>query len=293
MKHIFIILFSFLINLTIAQQNKIDHLELLFDQGHYKMVFKKSKRLLNKEEFSNNSSLLFFNSISEFILCKNNSKFSLDNSVENYKKACNSDIDHHLRSSYHNYIHVLKNEMISRVIELKQKGKKRKGQDLVGVYNELFKNEPINYNDLNTNINKADPIASVNNSGKGANAVLKYAKKHLGVPYVYGGTSRKGFDCSGYTQHVYAHFGYSIPRTAQNQSMNIDKIKLKNVKTGDLLFYGKNKNKITHVGIAINNKGEVLQMIHASSSKGISITNVITNSYWEPKLQFAGRVIDQ
>ena len=290
MKWIFFLTFSFSLYFINGQKNQIDHLELLFDQGHYKMVYKKSSRFLKKEQFSSNYSVLFFNSISEFMLSENNNKFSLERSVENYKKVCFSDADYHIRGIYYNYIHDFKNEMISRVIDLKQRGKKKKGKQLVSTYNEIFKDQPIVYNDLTLIENKEDQ-STINVSSKSESTeLLDYAKKYLGVPYVYGGTSKKGFDCSGYTQHVYAHHGSSIPRTAQNQSQYVKKIKLKNVKTGDLLFYGKNKNKITHVGIAINNKGEDLKMIHASSSKGISITNVINNSYWEPKIQFAGRV---
>ena len=60
------------------------------------------------------------------MLSEDNGKFSIERSLENYKKVSDSDIDQQLRISYHNYIHNLKNNMISRVINLKQKGKKRK-----------------------------------------------------------------------------------------------------------------------------------------------------------------------
>ena len=48
-------------------------------------------------------------------------------------------------------------------------------------------------------------------------ALVKYAKKFLGVPYVFGGTTPKGFDCSGLVQHVYGHFGINITRTTKTQ----------------------------------------------------------------------------
>ena len=120
--------------------------------------------------------------------------------------------------------------------------------------------------------------------------IIAYAKTYIGIPYVYGGNNRKGFDCSGFTKDVYINYNHSLPRTAQDQSNFCEKVKLKNIKSGDLLFFGKSSSKISHVGIAIKNNGEELKMIHASSSKGIIISTVTTNSYWSEKFQFAGRV---
>jgi len=292
MKWFFLLSFSCILYFINGQKNQVDYLELLYDQGHYKMVYNKSNRLLKKDKLTQNTSVLFFNSFSEFMLSNNKNKFSFERSISNYKKACLTDTNYHFRKIYHNYIHDFKNEIIVRVIDLKEKGKKKQGQKIVNTYNELFKNESIEYNNLIINDTKKNLSQKEERPLAQSSDLLDHAKKYLGVPYVYGGSNSKGFDCSGYTQHVYTHFGYSIPRTAQHQSQKLKKIKLKKVKTGDLLFYGKNKGKITHVGIAIKNKGEDLKMIHASSSKGISITTVINNSYWEPKLQFAGRVIN-
>ncbi|MDO4554643.1 MAG: C40 family peptidase [Lachnospiraceae bacterium] len=95
--------------------------------------------------------------------------------------------------------------------------------------------------------------------------VVSYAKKFLGNPYRYGGTSlTKGTDCSGFTQSIYKHFGYSIPRTSSSQRSAGSKVSsLSKAKAGDLIcYYG-------HVALYMGNN----KIIHASSVKtGIKIS---------------------
>ena len=98
-----------------------------------------------------------------------------------------------------------------------------------------------------------------------------YAKELLGVPYLWGGTSTKGMDCSGFTKTVYLMNGMVIPRDASQQIMageNVDtRLDFKNLEKGDLMFFGKKatdstKQRVTHVGIWLDNgQGE---FIHAS-----------------------------
>ena len=98
------------------------------------------------------------------------------------------------------------------------------------------------------------------------NDVVTYAQKFVGNPYKYGGTSlTKGTDCSGFTQSVYKHFGYKIPRTSYSQRKTGKRVtSLKNAKTGDLIcYYG-------HVAIYMGKN----KIIHASNKKtGIKISN--------------------
>ncbi|MDO4711729.1 MAG: NlpC/P60 family protein [Peptostreptococcaceae bacterium] len=80
-----------------------------------------------------------------------------------------------------------------------------------------------------------------------ASGVAGIAMKYLGTPYVYGGTSPSGFDCSGFTQYVYRQVGISLPRTSGSQARAGQYVSLSNIKSGDLL-YGPG-----HVGIYIGN----------------------------------------
>ncbi len=157
MKWFFIISFNSVVFIINGQKNQVDYLELLYDQGHYKMVYNKSKRLLKKDEISQNYSILFFNSLSEFMLSSNKNKFSIERSISNYKKVYVSEDNDHIRKIYHNYIHDFKNEFVVKVIDLKEIGKKKQGQKLITIYNELFINESIDYNDLKIIHPKEDP----------------------------------------------------------------------------------------------------------------------------------------
>lgn len=95
--------------------------------------------------------------------------------------------------------------------------------------------------------------------------VANYAKKFVGNPYKYGGTSlTKGADCSGFTQSVYKHFGYKIPRTSSAQRGAGKKVSWSKKKKGDLICYS------GHVAIYIGNN----KIVHASTKKtGIKITS--------------------
>ncbi|UZW14261.1 C40 family peptidase [Clostridium pasteurianum] len=92
--------------------------------------------------------------------------------------------------------------------------------------------------------------ATVGATTKGQ-AVVSYAKKFIGVNYVYGGESPKGFDCSGFTKYVYNHFEVKLPHHAADQYKYGKSVSKSNLKAGDLVFFGKSASGIYHVGIYI------------------------------------------
>lgn len=121
-----------------------------------------------------------------------------------------------------------------------------------------------------------------NGSAKGA-AIAAYAKQFVGYPYVYGGSSPSGFDCSGFTMYVYQRFGYSLPHTAtgQWQSGLGNKVwGISALQPGDLVFFNdpsRNAGKAcSHAGIYIGNS----QFIHSSSSSGGVIISSLTSGYY-------------
>jgi len=118
-------------------------------------------------------------------------------------------------------------------------------------------------------------------------SVIKTARKYLGVPYVYGGESPKGFDCSGFTRYVFDKFGVDLPRTAQGQSSVGTKITRSDLSPGDLVFFNTERSgSINHVGIYAGGN----QFIHASRTKGITITSM-DDSYYKNSLVTSRRVI--
>ncbi|WP_338751927.1 C40 family peptidase [Bacillus sp. FJAT-52991] len=119
-------------------------------------------------------------------------------------------------------------------------------------------------------------------------SMVSYGKKFMGVPYVFGGTTPKGFDCSGFTQYVYKHHGVSIPRTTGEQYSVGTSVAKSELKPGDLVFFKNTyKQGISHVGIYAGNN----QVLNATTSKGIDLVS-LSNSYWGPKYAGAKRLVD-
>lgn len=133
-----------------------------------------------------------------------------------------------------------------------------------------------NSNKGNTSTNKGSSSNKGNTStGYNVNKLIQTAKSVMGVPYVWGGQSPSGFDCSGFIHFAYNDAGMKMGRTNTggyyNRSYHIN-----NPQPGDLVFFsGTYKSGISHMGIYLGNG----DFIHAGSSTGVTIANV-SNSYW-------------
>ncbi|WP_067620294.1 C40 family peptidase [Alicyclobacillus acidiphilus] len=116
-------------------------------------------------------------------------------------------------------------------------------------------------------------------------AIIAFAESFMGTPYVWGGTSPSGFDCSGFTQYVMAHFGVYISRTSEEQFAAGVPVSENDLQPGDLVFFSTYAPGATHVGIYIGNG-----LMVDSQDMGVSIDSVF-NSYWGPKYIGARRYI--
>ncbi len=93
---------------------------------------------------------------------------------------------------------------------------------------------------------------------RGREHLVSYARRFLGVPYLWGGTTSCGFDCSGFTQTVFRVCGYRLPRDASQQAtLGRDIAFVEEARPGDLAFFGDEENKITHVGLVLGD-GKIL-----------------------------------
>lgn len=114
--------------------------------------------------------------------------------------------------------------------------------------------------------------------------VVSYALKYVGNKYRYGGSSlTKGTDCSGFTMAVYKKFGYSLYHNAYQQLKETKSVKMKNIRPGDLIFYGRSKKSCSHVALYIGN-GKV---VHASTES----TGIVVSDYNYRKYVGVGRVL--
>jgi len=102
-----------------------------------------------------------------------------------------------------------------------------------------------------------------------SNSVLAYASNFLGIPYVWGGTSPLGFDCSGFTQYVFLHFGVNLPRVSEDQQNVGTLVSRANLQPGDLVFFG---TPAHHVGIYVGN-GKMINAPHTGSVIRIQTLN--------------------
>jgi cell wall-associated NlpC family hydrolase len=129
---------------------------------------------------------------------------------------------------------------------------------------------------------------------KEVNKITEYAGKFTGVRYKAGGSTPKGFDCSGFTQYVFNKFNYRLPRTTGEQSKTGVAVNRKELRPGDLVFFrGTNKKSkaARHVGIVVeaNGKGN-FRFIHASTSRGVTVSSG-TESYYKPRYLLARRIV--
>ena len=147
-------------------------------------------------------------------------------------------------------------------------------EELVGGYGGWYK--------IEQGYVSSDYVAQVDasvaaSSGKGSQ-IAQYALQYVGCPYVYGGSSPSGFDCSGFTTYVMKHFGYSINRTASSQMDNGTSVSKSQLQPGDLVFFnsGNSSKRATHVGIYTGNG----QFVHASTSTTGVIISDLNSSYY-------------
>ncbi|HZT12810.1 MAG TPA: C40 family peptidase [Candidatus Baltobacteraceae bacterium] len=118
-----------------------------------------------------------------------------------------------------------------------------------------------------------------------AKNLTRDALRFLGTPYVFGGTSSSGFDCSGFVQHVFAMLGVAVPRTADAQYYAGRRTK-GGMRAGDLVFFQTYEPGPSHVGIYLGNG----KFVHASSSHGVMVSS-LSDSYWAERYLGAKRVL--
>lgn len=111
----------------------------------------------------------------------------------------------------------------------------------------------------------------------------------LGTPYVYGGTSRSGLDCSGFVLQVFTPFGVRLPRQSADQARAGVPVEMADLQAGDLLFFDtEGRGRVTHVGIYLGDG----TMANANSYKGqVAIDQFQADRYWAPRYLGARRVL--
>lgn len=157
-----------------------------------------------------------------------------------------------------------------------------------GDWYEIFHNNNLRYvhGDYvelrdGTNLPSRDSLDSVTNS-----RIVEYSKQFLGTPYVYGGSSPSGFDCSGFTGYIFKQFGYSLPRSSAEQASVGVTVGRNELIAGDLVFFN-TYGGISHVGMYIGNNN----FIHATLPGDVVKISSLGEAYYSSRYVTARRII--
>jgi len=173
---------------------------------------------------------------------------------------------------------------LKRIVRSKRKRDARKAQRATAgfVPAKLIASVAVSYNAIFDGLTTSETRSNI----------IREAKKYLGLRYIWGGTTPKGFDCSGFTSYVLAQKGVGVARSSRYQARQGEAVDIENAKTGDLVFFSKygKGGRVTHVAMVVDNKKDGVYVIHATN-RGIVVDNLTESSYWKPKMLYAKDVI--
>ncbi|QLG45800.1 C40 family peptidase [Costertonia aggregata] len=131
----------------------------------------------------------------------------------------------------------------------------------------------------NISLNKADDII---------NTALTFS----GTRYKFGGTTRKGMDCSGLLYVSFGEHDIALPRISYQMAEEGKRIKVNKVVKGDLLFFktGKSRKRVNHVGLVVSVEDNDIKFIHASTSRGVIVSS-LREGYWNYAFVKATRIL--
>jgi hypothetical protein len=293
-KYLFIALILLVAGEVSAQVPQFDKLEMYYAQGHYKMVYRRANRLLDQPDFDYSLVPKFYKSLSLFQLSQNRHWLirhpnALGEAEKLFTEVRKSADGLKVLTAHIHEVSALKHDLFSWAEDLKRKGDKETFDRLQKIMASLFDDVPDMHYDAE--VKPGDFVVSVGTASVEREALVAEAKKYLGVPYAWAGNDPSGFDCSGYSSFIYRNAGKDLPRRAADQFAGSKKIKDKSVQKGDLVFFD-NGSGISHVGIIISDPNQPKVMIHASSSKGIIITDIEKSDYWTKRIAGYGSFLD-
>ena len=142
------------------------------------------------------------------------------------------------------------------------------------------------------NISSTNTRDSSSGSTSVADNIINTALTFSGTRYKFGGTTKKGMDCSGLLYVSFAEHEVKLPRVSYHMAEEGKKVKIKNVEKGDLLFFKTRKRarRINHVGMVVAVEGDEIKFIHASASRGVIVSS-LREGYWNLAFVKATRVL--
>lgn len=283
-----------------AQVLEFDMLEMKYSQGHYGTVYRKANRLMDNPEYDFSYLPRYYRILSGLQLAQNprwlkRNSWIFSEASELFEKM-NSTFEGRSVLRAHMYeMSALKNDLKQWAGDLKVIGDRKTFGQVELLLDRYFKDVKyiLELPEDKTIAEKYKEVKEVVSISAQREQILNQAKKHIGVPYKWAGTSPNGFDCSGFTSYVFqVELDKRLARRAADQYQEVKKVRKKHVQPGDFVFFD-NGQGISHVGIVTRIDQHSLQMIHASTSIGISIVDINTSSYWKGRLVGFGTYFDQ
>lgn len=287
----------FVCGMVSAQTPAFDRLELYYNQGHYKKVYKESGKLLNKPEHDYSKVPAFYRALSTFQLSENSQWLkarpnSLEDARKMYLDLLATSDGHQVIESHLEDVAALKQDLLNRIGDLQREGKQKDSDILSAVVHDLFEQIPVINDETPVNKSQKEEIVKeFSFNSKNRDEIILFAKQQLGKPYVHSGNTPSGFDCSGFTSYIFSAYQINLPRRSREQYDNSKKIKENKVQKGDLVFFD-NGSGVNHVGLIVSEQGESPIMIHASTSQGIVITDIHSSSYWNKRIKGYGTFLE-
>jgi cell wall-associated NlpC family hydrolase len=279
---------------AVGQDKKLDRLEMFYSQAYYGKVLRMTKRMMARPEFDYSALPNFYQSLSLFRLSGDPYWFkhhpdAIDDAITCFAAV----VDHSSAQDYLKQHSFELAEIKVYLTELKPKMEELGWNGSAARIGDFLKNELGNIDELSI----ITQHANATTAGSGTpdppqelpirDKLVVYAKQFVGVPYKWAGSDENGFDCSGFTSFVFRKFGIVVSRSSSAQYTGAKQLSMEEAEKGDLVFFGPGAT-VTHVGMLISEKGSGPEMIHASTSKGVILTEINGSDYWKPKLKGAG-----
>jgi len=283
---------------SFCQVLEFDMLEMKYDQGHYKMVYRKANRLIDNPEYDFSYLPNYYRALSGLQLAQNEkwlkrNEIIFSEASELFKKM-NQTIEGRSVLRAHQYeMSSLKNDLQQWAGDLKVIGDRKTFAKVEALLTSYFSNIEDVLHLPEDEVEIEEVITSKEKLSDYRENLIKESKKYLGVPYKWAGSSPDGFDCSGFTSYVMQEaVDKKLKRRAVDQYNEVRKIRQKQAQPGDFIFFD-NGSGISHVGIIVSIDSHSIEMIHASTSMGISIVDVNASSYWKGRVAGYGTYFDK